>query len=97
MSSSEKVRLKPEDYVTNLEEALAVSTHQNRERMIWWVLCPLLVVSVAVCLVILVADAWGCIKPLGTGELSIIGVILGGDVLGFVMTAGFGWLFKSSG
>jgi len=97
VSANEKVRLNLEDYITNLEDALAVSIHQNREGMIWWVLCPLLVASVVVCLVILVADAWGCIPPLGTGELSIIGVILGGDVLGFVMTAGFGWLFKSSG
>jgi hypothetical protein len=89
MKHEGKESLTPDQWVTNLQQHLALDLHRNRQRMIWWVLCPLLVLAVLISLILLVLDAFGIIKPLQNGVVVILGVVLGADVFGFVLTAEF--------
>jgi hypothetical protein len=80
-------------FIPSLPDVIAARTHQMRERIIWWVLVPLLGISVLSCLLLVVLSAFACIGPLSQGLLWICGVVLGGNVMGAILGAGFGWLF----
>lgn len=88
----EKIDLEP--WVKDLRGAISARIHIEREKIIWRVLCPLLVAAVVISLLILVCAAFGWIHP-SDAVMAITGAILGANVLGFVLTAGFGWLFRS--
>jgi hypothetical protein len=87
-------RIFPEDWVDTFEDALTISTHRLREAVLWKVLVPLLVVPVTFRWVLLVLDTLQIIAPIRNGVLAIVASVLGANVLGCAISAGFGWLFR---
>lgn len=84
----------PEDWVDTFGDALTISTHRLREAVLWKVLVPLLVVPVTFCWILLVLDTFHIISPIRNGVLAIVAAVLGANVLGCAISAGFGWLYR---
>ena len=84
------------DFVGSVKTILAVETHVLREAVLWRVVVPLLGFPVGVCVILIALDAIGVIRPMRTASLTVVGGIVISAVVTSAISAGFGWLYKSS-
>jgi hypothetical protein len=93
LTKEDKTKLSLGDFVSDIDEALLARTHLMREWALKWILSPILIAPVFACLILLILDAVGCIRPMREGLLSIIRWVLTSGVVSSALGAGFGWLF----
>ena len=97
MTKEQRARLTSlTEFADSVEAILAVETHVLRQAVLWRVLVPLLMFPVAVCMILIALDAFGVIRPMRGALLTVVGGIVVSAVVTSAMSAGFGWLYRSS-